>query len=363
MANDRKRPATTAAAVSAVVLAFAATWAVLDRSEHRPRWAVVEATQVAVVGRPFEVRITLDRSVEATELYCNLHRANAERRGWGFLANAGPSRPAAGGGTYSFVFTVPDKPDTAYVFALVFLSPTGEWKDGTRAVATELVPVGSAAAGGESAGLGRLAIRHYPTAAGSAAARTASERPRALRRPPAWVHPLLAALLLAAACAAARAARTGPWRRPGSSGERTIWLLFAAVLGASALVEVSGFAGEVASLGRRWAQGAQVYGLRQPVQKLIMAATAAGSLGLFFLFIRAARRPGSHRALWWAAIGLADYLALSFVGVLSFHAVDVVRGRAWLGVPLFDAVRAAGVVAALAAGLVAARRGGRDPLT
>jgi len=360
MPNDPQRRGPAIAAAAAVVLAFAATWLVLDLTERRPRWAVVEAPATAAVGEAYEVRVTLAGSVEPTEISCTLHRANAERRGWGYLASAGPARPAVGGGTYTFVFTVPEKAETAFVFALVFLSPTGRWDDGTRAVATELRPVVRNGSGGGGRPLERLAIRHYPTAARAAAMKAAEARPRSERRPSPWIHPVLAGLLLAASLSALRAGRRDLWGRSGPAGERTVWLLFAVVLAASAVVEVSGFAGEVASLGRRWAQGAQVYVYRRPVQKTVMAAAAAASLGLFLLFIKATRRPGPHRALWWAGIGLAGYIVLSFVGVLSFHAVDVVRGLAWLGVSPFDALRGAGVLAALAAALHAARQVGPD---
>lgn len=358
MPKDRTRAAPLAGAVAAMVLVFAAAWFVLDRTEGRPGWVLIETTPAASVGSPFEVRVTLAKSVEPTLISCTLHRANDERRGWGFLASAGPARPAAGGGACDFTFEVPDKAETAFVFALVFLSPTGEWKDGTRAVATELVPISPAAAFDAGRPLVRRAIRTYPTAArAKARAAAAAEAPRTERRPPAWVHPVLAALLVGAAWAAGRAGRAGPWRRPESSGERTLWFLFAVVLAACAFVEVSGFASAVAAFGRQWARGAQIYDVRRPLQKLIMSGLAAGSLGLFFLFIRAVRRPGTRRDLWWAGIGLADYLVLSFVGVLSFNAVDVARSVTLLAVPPYDAVRAAGVLTALLAGLAAARRG------
>jgi hypothetical protein len=356
MSIDGKRIVPAAAAMA---LVFAAAWFALDRTEHRPRWAIIEATSAAVVGEPYKVRVTLARSVEPTMVSCTLHRANDERRGWGFLASAGPSRPAAGGGTYDFVFTVPNKAETAYVFALVFLSPSGEWKDGTRAVATELVPIRPAADVEAGRRLKRVAIRTYPTAARAAAQKAAAAAaPRVERHPPAWVHPVLAALLLAAAWGAARAGRAGPWRRPESAGERTIWLLFAAVLAACAFIEISGFASTVTAFGRQWARGAQIYDVRRPVQKFIMAGLAASSLGLFFLFIGAVRRPGPRRDLWWAGIGLADYLVLSFAGVLSFHAVDVARSVTLAGLPPYDALRGAGVLTTILAAFAAARRGG-----
>jgi hypothetical protein len=124
----------------------------------------------------------------------------------------------------------------------------------------------------------------------------------------------------------------------------------------SAAVEISGLADDLTSIGRRWAQVGRVYEYRRPVQKTVMAAVAAASAGLFFLFIRATRRQGSHRGLWWAGIGLAEYVAVSFAGALSFHAVDVFRGVSWHGVSLFDALRGAGAATALLAAYLSARR-------
>jgi hypothetical protein len=346
---------------AALLLVFAAIWFALDRSEHRPRWAVVEMPGTAVVGGAFEVRVRLAGAVEPTKVDCTLHRANAERRGWGYLASAGPARPAAGSGTYSFDFIVPEKADTAFVFALVYLSPTGEWRDATRAVATALIPVGP-----ENRPLRRVALHHYPTAARTAARQAAGENaapPRSTPRPSPWAHPVLAAFLLAAAFYALRAGRNAPAGPPRPMSERRIWFVLAAVLATSAVVEISGFAGDLASLGRHLAGQFRVYDYRKPVQKAIMAAAASASLGLFILFIRMTRRPGSRRGLWWAGLGLAEYVVVSFTGVLSFHAVDVFRDLAWHGLSPFDALRGAGVAVALLASYLVAKRPGAPAAT
>ena len=362
MPNDqqpRRRIIEVAASVSAFIMIFAATWFVLDRTEHRPRWVVVEAPGTAVVGEAFEVRVTLDRSVEATMIVCTLHRANEERRGWGYLASSGPARPAAGGGTYAFDFVVPEKADTSFVFALVYSSPTGEWRDGTRAVATALIPVGP-----ESRPFKKVSLHHYPTAARTAATRSAGEEPaRAGRRPSAWTRSILAVLLVVAAYFALRAGRADPAGVLGAQGERPIWLIFAVILVVCAVVEVSGFAGDLASLGRRLAGQVRVYEYRKPFQKAVMAVMAAASWELFLLFIKATQRPGSHRRLWWAGMGLAEYLVVSSLGVLSFHAIDVLRGLAWHGISPFDALRGAGVAVTLLAAYYSVKRTEAGPLT
>jgi len=135
--------------------------------------------------------------------------------------------------------------------------------------------------------------------------------------------------------------------------------VFAAALALGAVMELSGLAGHVAAWGRRMAEETNIYESRKPLQKAIMAAVAAASLGIFLLFIREVRKPGRHRSLWWAGLGLAAYLSLSFVSVLSFHAVDVARGMQWQGVSPVDAVRgAAALVTLLAAAFAPARTKG-----
>lgn len=364
MPNARRPAPATAAAAAALLLVFAATWIVLDRTEGRPGWLRVEAPAVAVVGRPLEVRVTLTkRTADPVLVSCTLHRANAERRGWGFLAAAGPARAASAGVPLLFVFDVPDRPETAFAFPLVFLSPTGNWADGTRAATAEYMPVVREA--GPTV-LARRRVFRYPTAAQESRRRARAVRTGPPARPSVWVHPVLAGLLAAAAvCAAAAGRKQGGPASPDDGRARRAWLVLAGALAAAAGLEISGLAGPLTAWGRRWAEARGLYDMRKPVQEMLIAATAAGSLGLVFLFIKAVRRAGTNRVLLWATVGLADYLAVSFVSVLSFHAIDVARGLVWHGLSPVDALRGAGVVAALAAAAAAARRraGGGTPVT
>lgn len=206
-----------------LVIVFAATWIVLDRTEHSPGWLAVEAPHAAFVGKPLEIRVTLKESVEAAQIVCTLHRAGTDRRLREHVASSGPAREAAGGGTYTFL-------------------------------------------------------------------------------------------------------------------------------------ELSGVVGHLAAWGRRLAEEGNLYDLRKPFQKALMAAVAAAALGLFFLFIKAMRKTGSHRFVWGVGIGLAAYLSLSFISVLSFHAIDVVRGMTWHGLSPVDAARGAGALVSLFAAVFALSR-------
>ena len=358
MRDDRSRLGGRVAAVAALVLVFAATWIALSLTDDRPGWLIVEAPETVVVGLPLEIRVTLKRSVKATQINCTLHRANAERKGWGYLASSGPSRPAAGGGTYSFVFDqVPEREDTSFAFALIFLSPTGKWEDATLAATAKYLPVTRDDAARADRGLRKTQVYNYPTAAETARAQAKARTERTPGRPSVWVHPLLGLLLLAAAVLSwikARRSRTAAV--PGETGESAVWLAIAVLLAASAAGELSGIAGHITAWGRRLAEVQGVYEFRRPVQKAVMAAVAAASLGFFILFIRAVRKPGPHRALWWAGTGLAAFLAVSLVSVLSFHAVDVARGMVWHGVSPVDAVRGAGALVAFLAAFAAVRQ-------
>ena len=350
-----------AAAVAALIIVAAAVWIILDRTEDRPGWLTAETPGTAVVGRPFEVRVTLNKSIEPSQIDCTLHRANAEKKDWGYLASSGPARTAAGGATYAFVFTVPEHAETAFAFALVFLSPSGEWTQATRAVTTEYVPVLRDGAAGISPAPRRTRVFQYPTPAEAERTKARGVRPRG--QPSVWVHPVLGALLLAAAALSAMRARQSKAALPEQARDRTVWIAFAAVLAASAVLEISGLAGHFAAWGRRLAQEQSLYEARTAFQKAIMAAVSAAGVGFFFLFIKAVRRPGPRRFLWWGGMGLAVYLALSFVSVLSFHAVDRVRGLLWHGLSPVDTARGTGALITFLSAFFALRPKAGRPLT
>lgn len=356
---------TKRAAFAALLCAvFAATYLILDRTEHRPGWLTVEMPAGAVAGRPLEVRVTLKRPVRGAWIAATLHRAGDDRRLKERIAAAGPAREAAPG-IHVFRFEVPERDDLRFVSAVIYSGPNGRWTERTAAAHTKLIPVREVGQAAPLPALRRTPVYASTTAAddraqAARAARPAAAKPRG--KPSAWVHPAIAALLLTASVLGLARTRRRSGRRPEGE-ERAVWLVLAAVMALCAALELSGLAGQAADWGRRLAEQAGIYESRKPFQKAAMAAVAAASLGLFVLFLRAVRRPGPHRALWGAAIGLAAYLALSFVSALSFHAVDVARGLVWHGWPAVDAARGAGALAALlAAGLPSGKERTSSPI-
>lgn len=355
MERELTRKTRRAGIVAALVLVFAATWALLDRTEHRPGWLTVEAPAAAVVGQPLEIRVKLDKSVGATEISCTLHRAGTDRRLRERVASSGPAREAAGGGTYLFRFESLDNGNLVFVSAVIYLSPTGSWQDRTLAAHTKLIPVKPADAGSASPPFRRTSVYASTSAAEDDAAKAAERGPR--RGPSPWANPIIFVILIStAALCRAKAGRKRPDASPTETRERTIWLAFAAVFVIGAFLELSGVVGHLAAWGRRLAEEGNLYDLRKPFQKALMAAVAAAAVGLFFLFIRALRKPGSRLLLWWVGIGLAAYLSASFISVLSFHAVDAVRGMTWHGLSPVDAARWAGALVSLFAAAFALRR-------
>jgi hypothetical protein len=330
----------------ALVIVFAATWVVLDRTEHRPGWLTVEAPSAAVVGQPLEIKVTLKRSVEANQIVCTLHRAGADRRLREHVASSGPARAAAGGGIYLFRFNIPDKNNLVFVSAVIYLSPTGSWQDRTRAAHTKLIPVKRADTGNAAPPLKRTSVYTSTSAAEDDTEERAARGPRRGSSP--WAHPIIFVILISsAALCRAKAGRKRPDTSPEETRERTIWLAFAAVFVLGAFLELSGVVGHLAAWGRRLAEEGNLYDLRKPYQKAAMAAVAAAALGLFFLFIRAMKKPGSYRFVWGVGIGLAAYLSVSFVSVLSFHAIDVVGRMTWHGISPVDTVRGMGALVSL----------------
>jgi len=355
MEKELTRIKRRAGVVAALVLVFAATWVVLDRTEHRPGWLTVEAPAAAVVGQPLEIRVTLKKSVQATEIVCTLHRAGADRKIRGYLASSGPPREAGGGETYLFRFDVLDNTSLVFVSAVIYLSPTGSWQDRTQAAHTKLIPVKPADASRAVYPLKTTSVFTSTSAAEDDSAERTARQPRPGPSP--WAHPIIFAILISsAALCRSTAGRKRPDASPTETRERTVWLSFAAVFAVGAFLELSGVVGHLAAWGRRLAEETNLYDLRKPFQKALMAAMAAAALGLFLLFIRALRKRSSPLFLWWVGMGLAAYLSASLISALSFHAVDVVRGMIWHGLSPVDVARGAGALVSLFAAVFALRR-------
>jgi len=94
-------------------------------------WAAVTAPSAVAPGQRCTVELRVPGPAKGQKIGAHLHWA--KRAGWGgFNAWGGPAQDLTGEGPYRFTFTPEDKPDLDRFSLLVFLSPTGDWKDKTR---------------------------------------------------------------------------------------------------------------------------------------------------------------------------------------------------------------------------------------
>ncbi len=337
------------------------TWALVDRLEHRcrtrnrPGWLTVEASPLAVVGRPFELRVTLADLPGPELIVCGLRWTAADRRVTGGLASAGPARETRGGETLDFRIEVRDQEEMRFVSAVIYLSPTGRWQDRTRGASTELIPVRRAGDAADVLPPRIMRISRIATPAEQAAreARWAAEK----RPPPAFLRPLLIVVLLAGgALCGATAVRRGRDRTRAVLPVRLVWAGFGFILVVFGALEAFDAPARITEWARLAAMERDMYEMRRPLQGAAAVTAAAGATVLILYGLGAAVRSRTHRWLWAAGVGIVVYLSITLVGMTSFHPIDVLRRVTLLGVSPFHAARGAGAVLALIAAAAALRR-------
>lgn len=230
------------------------------------------------------------------------------------------------GGVFNFAITVPPTNGLRFVTAILYFSPTGDWKDRTFAGQTDLIPV---SAGAEATSLTPVTV-HVVDPMASPAATEAS----GLQRVTALVW--LAVMLLAFWASYSRL-------RCGSENlsEGRWWLVLSA---GSALAFGWEWFGLETHLGvpvRAWAHANDVYYLRGWVQKGTISLAVAATIALLFFASR--QRSAFRRPLIWLVVALA----ISFINLLSFHSIDRYAGLSWDGITLIGALKLACATATL----------------
>lgn len=356
----RKIPAAVRLTLGTVLLVFIATWMAIDRAErlgrirNRPGWLTVEASPLAVVGQPFELRVALEDLPGSEKIVCGLRWTASDRRISGGLASAGPARETRGGETLSFRVEVKDNEEMRFVAAVIYLSPTGRWQDRTRGASTELIPVRPAGFKGEIPP--PRALGTYPTPTPEEEARGDSKREARGGALNVFLRPLLAfALVAAGVLCAVLAVRQNRGRPRGGRLARAAWAGFALLMLLFGFLEAFDVPGRLTEWVRLASMEHNVYELRRPAQGAVAVAAAVGAASLFLYLIRAASKSRDHRWLWATGIGVIVYLSLTLVGMLSFHPVDVFRRMSLAGVSPFHAARGAGAALSLLTAALALR--------
>jgi len=106
-------------------------------------WVEVTAPVAVAPGQAFTAELRLPDPPKGQRVCAHLHWA--KKAAWGgFNAWGGQAQAITGEGPYRFTFTPVDKPDLDRFSLLVYLSPTGEFKDKTL---DEHLPIAKGAAG------------------------------------------------------------------------------------------------------------------------------------------------------------------------------------------------------------------------
>jgi hypothetical protein len=134
------------------------------------------------------------------------------------------------------------------------------------------------------------------------------------------------------------------------------WAAFGLTLLLFSVLEAFDVPGRITEWARLASMERDIYEMRRPIQGAAAVTAAAGTAALLAYGLGAAARSRDHRWLWAAGLGVVAYLAITLVGMASFHPVDVLRTVTVLGVSPFHAARGAGAGLALFAAAAALRK-------
>jgi len=284
-------------------------------------WVAVEAPAVVHVGETLPMRIQVSGLEAASQVCADLHWASNRESSCGFLASGGTKPVGSAGGSFDFNLQVRPVDGLRYVQGVLFISPTGQWRDHTRVAVTELIPV----KGGASVGLPFLARLGVHPVGGS-------HVPEGYRTPVLfrwllgliWCASAVALWFGASPLMGAEAAA-----RPGRGGLRVLPF----VLLLTGCWEAFGAGDWVGTQVRAWARAEELYHGRVIFQKVMVCL-------LFAIAVMVAHRAwGRRRAIHPVLFGFGIYLALTLADLVSLHGLDQWAWRSWHGIPLLGACK------------------------
>lgn len=328
-------PASHNTLLTGALLAFAALTALVLSAPPPPAdWCTIQGQAHATAGQLLRIRIDVGEPLGDSRLYANLHWLTARKEDRRFLL-AGRVEPVPGlAQTYDVTFDIPVRADLAYVFAVVFASPTQSWREHTRHANSAPIAVRPAGAAAASSEL--VAWRTYdPTAKATSGAVAESRAARVAA----------AALWLGCAFLAYRLRAAVSWARPSANASiATAARLFAAVSIAAALWELSPAAQAIGRWGRKLAVEEGFYDERRPLQLVVTTAAATAIVGLILLTLGRTRTPLAWRVAW---LGFWLYAGTAIVGFLSLHNADALLATGIAGLPAQQIAKLAGAAIAL----------------
>ncbi len=332
-----------------VILLGVGAWIVLEANRPWAKWVTFSSPSTAVAGQPFPVHLELASPIPAGRLGIDLHgRGGSSPSRRSTVVGVFSTELQPGQGSYRVEIPLNPRATSRFVRAVIYLSPTGHWKDRLRSANTEdfdLLPAGSSAS---TAAARITAQRVFDLGGVSVVPRVRSWR----------IRTLTTTLWLAAfGILALRLARTRgvpvvlePGRRPLAETWLCVAFLIAAVADG---FDLSRALGDVA---RRLAHRLSAYESRVPGQQLISALAIAALVGASLTLFRC-RMPIPLRI---AAAAVTCALGLVCLDSLSLHAIDEIAEKPCWGWPLIQWANLTCAVMALV-GIQLARPPGSAP--
>jgi hypothetical protein len=121
---------------------FLVTWTAL-KYFHGPLagWCTVTYPAEVTVDQDITVKVHYSGIQDETYLVVDLHWNKRSMEWVGYLSSAGESPRIKGEGSHEFSLEVTDREDIGFISVVIYLSPTGQWKDVKKAAHTGLIPV------------------------------------------------------------------------------------------------------------------------------------------------------------------------------------------------------------------------------
>jgi hypothetical protein len=299
-----------------VSIAFIATFAIL-KFLHGPLadWCTITYPAEVVVNQDMKVRVQYSGIQEETSLVVDLHWNKKSGERVGYLTTAGYSPRISGEGICDFTLEVADREDIGFVIIVIYLTPTGRWKDTEKAAHSKPIPVvASAGVAGVSKRHGEKTVRPGIITLGAPSGSYVIPEKKDRSR---TVLILYVTAVMLSVCCAIKAFGSAQ-----TDSKRTVfhWSITAALM-------IIGLTGErlylygLTGLAREQSRILGWYDNRQIFQRLTIAVlVAAWSSMIFLIAAKGYRRGYSSRLALIFAISLC---CIVFVRSTSYHFIDV----------------------------------------
>ncbi len=336
-ASLTKRNLKGAAFLLVVVFLYIVIRAIFARMEPLANWLTVETPEFAVRGQPFHVRVTFQGIEEETFLCSHLHWSKRNRESQGYLASGRPYPKVQGDGIHEFNILFEDKEELRHLHVIVFLSPTGSWRDRTRGAHTELIPVRDFHKADASPPFKkRKAYVSYEMTNDEPPPdriRTTHENRLPVRIAISILFSAGSMCCLGVAIRQRKLDKTTRQKSPLRwAGSAMMFMLFAS---AELFDLQQGFTDWSRGTAERW----DMYFFRKPIQEILTVLIISVAVGSVLFILTNLKQRRQNRNLGLILLGTIIYFVLSVASMLSFHAMDIVGSFAIRGILIVDVLK------------------------